>query len=389
MDELAKVARGIDIAEAEWKDKSKTAVMRAIGGVLDEQNGEDEKKTMIMKMLPYAPDRVSKMIMKVILKQDSTGSGGTSPSSDRRDSIADTVSILQGMGIDAGTQEHLKKEFKINGVIGSNTKENLNYISICSQVADGKKKKYKDEEIAMAIRRAVAPASSLRTYLDSKTDMTLKEMMLFIRSAMKEKSSTEIFQELNNACQADAEDAQKFVLRAMDLRERVTMASKAEGAISYNEDLVQSMFLHSIRTGLQDDAVKSRLESFLGKDAKTPDNILIQELNQIASEETERKIKMKDHRSTDQKVKIAEVTATSNDKLLETVQQMSQQMLTLQKDLDAMKNNRQFAPRNRFAPRRGCNFCTKEGNEGNCRHCFRCGAGDHRISNCPKPPSNC
>ena len=44
VDEMGKVAHGLEIAEAEWKDKSKAVVMRAIGGMLDELVSDEEKK---------------------------------------------------------------------------------------------------------------------------------------------------------------------------------------------------------------------------------------------------------------------------------------------------------------------------------------------------------
>ena len=60
-----------------------------------------------------------------------------------------------------------RREFKIQGQIASETKESLNYVSLCSQVTEGKWKGYPDEEIASAVRKAVSTGTSLRTYLDS------------------------------------------------------------------------------------------------------------------------------------------------------------------------------------------------------------------------------
>ena len=196
---------------------------------------------------------------------------------------------------------------KINGTIGSAAKDSLNYISLCSQIADGKKKGYTDDDIAMAVRKAVAAGSNLRTYLDSKTNMSLDSMLSFIRSALKEKSSSEWYQELNNTCQSNLEDAQRFVLRAMQLREKVLMASQAEGSLRYDERLVQALFLHTIRTGLKDDSTKARIEPFVRKDATISNEALIEELNLAASESAERRTKIGDKK----KVTIAE-TSTSH-----------------------------------------------------------------------------
>ena len=36
----------------------------------------------------------------------------------------------------------------------------------------------------------------------------------------------------------------------------------------------------------------------------------------------------------------------------------------------------------------GCEHCKQQGKGNLCRHCFRCGAGDHKINDCPKKKSN-
>ena len=352
-----------------------------------------------MKMLMFTPEKFTKMIMKVMLKNDDDSEPAVVEEmhSTRKatEDLNQTMSqLLFGMTKD-DTKKLLRKEFKISGVIGTTAQDSLNYISICSQIADAKKKKYPEDDIVMAVRRAVAPASSLRNYLDSKPDMSLEQTLKFIRSAMKEKSSTELFQELNNTKQLQGEDAQKFVLRIMDLRERVMVASTGEGDISYDKGLVQAMFLHTIRTGLQDDAIKLRLEPFLGK--TTTDDVLIQELNQISSQEMERKMKMSGTTPSAQSREATACNRTSatvnevtvggdQSSILDAIQKMSAQMIAMQKDMDEMRN----AWFNKAKPRhkRACDHCTTAGRADGCRHCFRCGAGDHMIADCPKPASN-
>ena len=400
LEELVKVARGIEIAEEEWKDKSKAAVMRAIGNVFDELPNDVAKKGMVMKLLMFTPDRVTKMIMKMLLKED--GDGDEQPThetyvvdemhSTRKatEDLNQTMNqLLVGMTRNEESKKLLRKEFKISGVIGT-ARDSLNYISICSQVADAKKKHYTDDEIVMAIRRAVAPASSLRNYLDSRPDMTLEQTLKFIRSAMKEKTSTELFQELSNAKQLQDEDAQKFVLRIMDLRERVTIASTRDGDIPYDGILVREMFLHTIRCGLRDDAIKLRLDPFLKK--TTTDEVLIQELNQISSQEMERKVKLAsattsrpatEDRASVQVNEVALTAGGEQSSIQDAIQRLSAQLVAMQKDMDELKNSKQKSFR-----KRACEHCSTAGKANSCRHCWRCGAGDHRISDCPRPASN-
>ena len=52
--------------------------------------------------------------------------------------------------------------------------------------------------------------------------------------------------------------------------------------------LVQGMFLHAVDTGLQDEAIQTRLRPFF-QNPDVQDEVLIQQINEIVLEETERK----------------------------------------------------------------------------------------------------
>ena len=54
------------------------------------------------------------------------------------------------MGFNSGTST-FRKEFKISGVVGGKTEQRVEYISLLSQIGEGKKKGYGDEEIALQV----------------------------------------------------------------------------------------------------------------------------------------------------------------------------------------------------------------------------------------------
>ena len=117
------------------------------------------------------------------------------------------------------------KEFKISGMLGKGDKNQLSYSNLLCQVSEGRNKGFDDSEISVAIRKSVQPSTHLRTYLDSKIDLPLDKMLSFIRSYLKEKNATELFQELNNCCQQEDEDSLNFLFKSMQLREKIIMAS--------------------------------------------------------------------------------------------------------------------------------------------------------------------
>ena len=381
VEEMCRIAEGIKVPEDQWRGKSKVVVSRSITSALDELPDDEQRREVMKQMLPLVPDRISKSMM-AILQLNIEEKDGKEDTGDHQMGMQDTLMLLQSLGIDANSSSKFRREFKIIGIIGDDSKDSLNYISLCSQINDGKKKGYKEEEIAMSVRKAISPGSNLRTYLDSKTDITLDAMLPFIRSALREKSATELYQDLNNAYQLDTEDAQKFVLRAMELREKVLLASKAEGSIRYDEELVQALFLHTVRTGLQDDSIKARIEPLVRKGVFTPDETLIQELNLVTSEEAERKSKRGLSGKT--KLQVAEANVSTSNPLLDTVKEMSEQIKSRKKDIDELKNR--SAPK-RFTRKKGCDHCAKQDRGDACRHCYRCGAGDHMMRDCKKQSS--
>ena len=77
--------------------------------------------------------------------------------------------------------------------------------------------------------------------------MRIKEFILCgLRSHFQEKSATELYQQLTTIVQSPEESPQSFLIRALDLRQKVLFASKEAGVkIKSDGSLVQGLFLHS------------------------------------------------------------------------------------------------------------------------------------------------
>ena len=153
-----------------------------------------------------------------------------------------------------------RREFKIQETVGACPKETLNYISLLSQIGERKARGYNESEIVMAVRKAVSPGTPMRTYLDSNNNMSLDEVVAFIRTYLKEKPASELFHTLTNLSQKPDEDAQTFVLRGLELREKVIKSSAAEGSIRFDSGVVHDVFRHSIRTSLESDQIRMRID---------------------------------------------------------------------------------------------------------------------------------
>ena len=137
-----------------------------------------------------------------------------------------------------------RREFKIHGVVaGDNFKDGLSFVSLSRQIDAGLKAGYKENEIIDAVIRAVSPSLQLRSYLVMIRDLTLTRLRLIMKAHFKQKSGTELYQELSNLRQETSETPQDFLVRAMSLRQQIiSVSSASDSPTKYEPSLVQSLF---------------------------------------------------------------------------------------------------------------------------------------------------
>ncbi|CAI5644958.1 unnamed protein product [Oreochromis niloticus] len=185
-----------------------------------------------------------------------------------------------------------QKDFKISGQIGEpGQKDKLTFSSLAHQIENGLSRGYSELDIVDAVIRAILPGLQLRSYLEGKAQLTLPTLRRILRSHFQEKSATELYKELASKVQTPKETAQSFLMRVLDLKQKVLFASQeSESGLKYDPALVQRMCLHTILTGFQSDSVRIDMQPLL-LDSKTPDELLLERLNMACANEAERKNK--------------------------------------------------------------------------------------------------
>ncbi len=104
----------------------------------------------------------------------------------------------------------------------------------------------------------------MRSYLESRTDLTLPVFKQILRAHFIEKDATELYHSLTRAVQEPKEMAIQFLVRAMDLRQRILSASEnVKTGLKYNHKLIQNQFLQTVLTGLHDDSIRTDLKPYL------------------------------------------------------------------------------------------------------------------------------
>ena len=424
-EELDKVCRDLSLDELDFKDKTIKIKRRTIAEFLDELSEEEHRREALTTIRDSLPEAKGALVANLLaeaeekptppLDEDSESEdediarrrrrkskedkAGTKirkegKDEDRQRQIEETLTILKALGVGTSTEKvsMFRKDFKISGVIGGTKDNRLDYVSLCSQIVEGRMRGFTQEELAFGVRRAVTPNTELRRYLDSTgPEISLEDILSFVRSSYKEKSATELFQELNKLCQKDGEDSSEFLLRALSLRKRIAVASEVESKIKYDDSLVYSICIHAIRTGLNNHAVRNHMLPFLTESVVVSDNVLMEEIKKASAEENERSSKQKMTKSTQGgNVKVNEIKIAGMQEMIDTVAALGMKMCDMEKDMRSMREGNQRRnenegqrdrPNPNYQAPRGCENCLRD-NLPNCRHCHKCGRSGHLARNC-------
>ncbi|XP_071808982.1 uncharacterized protein [Asterias amurensis] len=193
----------------------------------------------------------------------------------------------------------LRREFRISGQIGEpGQKDRLSFTSLANQIEAGLEKSYPDRDIVQGVIRAIAPGSSLRSYLEGRSKISLPSLRRIIRAHYQERDATDLYKQLSQLTQGAKESAQAFLLKAFDIRQKVLFASQeSDSRLRYDPHLVQEMFRHTILTGLRSDAIKTELLPYLDE-PKTSDELLFEKINVFSILEEERRQKLTQNKAT-------------------------------------------------------------------------------------------
>lgn len=169
-------------------------------------------------------------------------------------------------------------------------------------------------------------------------------------------------------------------MRSLDLKQKVLGTADNESDVPYDENIVNSMFLHALSTGLRDDSIRHQLRGVLVKGVT--DVEILQALDRIALTENEHNQKV----HTKLRVQSIEVPHDPQiEKLKGEIDVLREQLAQIAKPAPEPMAPR---PRGEFRPprRSGGNYpkkCVPCRNTNRwCNHCFKCGSSEHFQRDC-------
>lgn len=388
---LLRVAEKLNISGLEGQTRSK--LVRTIRDHVEKLEDDEEGVAILQGLIKDLESKEPRMAPSTELSAPPPDeSSASSLQNEPPTSTIQTRSPQAQRELNLGFPPTYRKDLRIAGQVGdSHQKDGLSFSSLHHQINTAINKGYSEAEVVEAVLRAINPGLRLRSYLENYPDLTLDTLKTILKSHYQEKDATELYQELTNTAQGKTETPQSFVMRALDLRQRVIRASNesAEG-LKYDEGLVRNMFLHAVMTGLLNDNVRQDLKHHLN--STTSDEELLRLLNAAVSLENKRQQKVKPPS------RVAGVTTedapATKTKAPEKVQQ-SDDIKSLTAEIAELKSclrdvqgrisqgQGQGHPGQRRP--RGCKKCRQEGCGESCRHCYRCGADNHISKGCRQP----
>ena len=106
--------------------------------------------------------------------------------------------------------------------------EKLTFVSLMHQIDSGLKRDYNESEIVDTVILAISPHSSLRSYVETLSDLSLSNLWRILRVHYREKAASDVYQQLATVCQQSNEPPQRFLPGALDLRNKVNFAFKSQ-----------------------------------------------------------------------------------------------------------------------------------------------------------------
>ena len=290
-----------------------------------------------------------------------------------------------------------RRQFKIVGQIGhSDEKDKLSFTSLTRQVDSGLKQDYSEQEIVDGVIRAISAGMVLRSYVETFKDLSLERLRKILRNHYGVKNSTELYQSLASICQGPKESPQEFLMRALDLRQKILFSGtqdQGEDTLVYETDHVQKLFLRTVETGLQDENVRVRVRGYL-KDSTISDEELIRQVNNAVSTEDERARKLRSQ-NRGKSAQVSRVAEEKNDKgqdkILETLEALKVEVAQVKSQLKERSQETEQAStpqgvqlqetgnQRKNTPK--CSQCQANGNV-RCFHCYICGSDNHYAVGC-------
>ena len=296
--ELAEICVGLNVQIPPNKIGKKSAIYNLIVRHFSSEEVEDSDDNGLEMYQDTLKTVEDKLKAKTVVKEEVTD---TKPATRDGEKGVDSKSVggkSHGASAADGGEpvvrrtEHIRfREFKITGgTVASGASDQLDFSSVCYQINEAKSLGYKFPEIKSGVLKAMKANHPLKTFFENSSPGTEKEFLDHIRSCYPIQDSATLLSQLSNGAQEPTETEMNFVLRMMNLRNRIFKVAEEEDC-PIGKKTVNKRFIHAISVGITKDTVRLEVKALLQNDSIT-DADLLRKLGEIVAQDTEsRKIK--------------------------------------------------------------------------------------------------
>ena len=279
------------------------------------------------------------------------------------------IEVLRELGILKKTSL-LRREFRVKGQIGEvGQADKLSYVSLMHQITEGKAAGYDEDDIVNGVIRAMIPSLTLRNVLETTSNLTLERLLHFLEAHFDEKNTTDLWSKLTSMSQLPEETSYSFVLKCIELRQKILLASR-KSDIKFDKPLLDKVFFKTLEKGLSSTYVIQEIRPLLK--AGVSDETLITEVTKASAAEKERNAIQSKNKKVLRVNQVQQDDTTS--KLVSAVESLTKQLSSLQNDFDDLRKGN-------VNKRYMCADCKSKGSRL-CNHCFHCGSTNHIARNC-------
>lgn len=248
---------------------------------------------------------------------------------------------------------------------------------------------YEEEDIVEAALKSITAGTDLRKFLDGTPDLTLDLLIESLRSFYMEPDEKDLMRNLTKLRQGREEDAQRFVMRGLDLVHQ--FGSKKKSRVS--ESMAYEMLLESLETGFLNDNITHRMLPYL-QNHKTSEKELLSAIKRAKKSEIDRKSKFDTRSARVNEVFVEDDRAIAA--VLAKVEGIGADVAEVkqfvgnvkQQQLEGDQDKENTDPADKPKVIYGCKSCKAKGINRNCKHCFICEKDTHKAENCPDKKSS-
>ena len=186
------------------------------------------------------------------------------------------------------------KELKFTGVIGGGEKDKaLSFTSLNYQIENARTAGYKPSQICAAVVKTISPSNYLRQFFEGRPSLKLDVLLGVLKSQFREGDCGTVFSELCTLVQEPGDDANKYVLKLLCLKQKILDLAMEEESTSYTEEMLRKQLFRTMYSGLRNNNIRVELRGKCGDKVEgISDEDLLAYVMEVTINETERNLKL-------------------------------------------------------------------------------------------------